>query len=59
MEIYKRETELTSEKIFKNEDSIKKEGYNIPRDINNLIFEIDNKLKDGFGISNNFKRKME
>ena len=30
------------------EDSIKKEEYNIPRDINNLIFEINNKLNDGF-----------
>ena len=44
----KEETELTSEKIFKNEDSIKKEESNIPKDINNLIFEIDNKLNDGF-----------
>lgn len=38
----KEESELTSKKIFKNEDSIKKEEYNIPRDINDLIFEIDN-----------------
>ena len=44
----KEETELTSEKIFENKNSIKKEGYNIPRDINDLIFEIDNKLNDGF-----------
>ena len=53
----KEETELTSEKIFKNEDSIKKEGYNIPRDINNLIFEIDNKLKDGFVFQTISKEK--
>ena len=53
----KEETELTSEKIFENEDSIKKEEYNIPRDINNLIFEIDNKLKDGFVFQTISKEK--
>lgn len=56
-EFNKEESELTSKKIFKNEDSIKKEEYNIPRDINDLIFEIDNKLKDGFVFQTISKEK--
>lgn len=36
-EFNKEQTELTSEKIFENENSIKKEKSNIPEDINDLI----------------------
>ena len=39
------------------EDSIKKEESNIPRDINSLIFEIDNKLNDGFVFQTISKEK--
>lgn len=56
-EFNKEESELTSKKIFKNEDSIKKEESNIPRDINSLIFEIDNKLNDGFVFQTISKEK--
>ena len=53
----KEETELTSEKIFENKNSIKKEESNIPKDINDLIFEIDNKLNDGFVFQTISKEK--
>ena len=53
----KEETELTSEKIFENKNSIKKEESNIPKDINDIILEIDNKLNDGFVFQTISKEK--
>ena len=56
-ELNKEETELTSEKIFENKNSIKKEESNIPKDINDIILEIDNKLNDGFVFQTISKEK--